>query len=733
MRNAGTSGRRRPRAPLPPPPPPPLLLLLLLLLPHRCVLLPGGPYLAAAGSIPPVENIPQEQVVEPPVMKTELELSPHHDVAELPLLPPDLFPISDPAEVGDPWEPFRPSGPDDQLKAVNGGSVPADPRPCGRWQHTAVVVKDEIMIYGGVSNGGVGVLSDLWFYDAPGGSWTKLEKSEMCALPSSANPRHSTSQNNGRPPFFPAPPRYNQPPGVDAERIQQLRVEQETKVEKDTKPLRIDRMTPVPVEEPIVPQVGDGGGGSGVPADNTRRRRRRRLQAYSRLGVLPAPEHNELQAQPMTLGEIWAYSVATRRWYQPYPTGKQPPPRWLHAAVSLAGRMVVFGGVTNNLMLLNDLWEYSPIPNSWREIIPGKTMDRPVPREGHSMVALSPKGGQGDASALVFGGISYGYTPFNDLWQFSVTTGNWEAIEPIDGAGAALAMLSGKDEEKKEPPKPPGRWMHSAVVIDGVLGKAMFVFGGCSESFAPLNDLWRFDVKTKVWLELGAPNPKLHDTVSKPAGRWLHSSVSFKLANGGDGIVVFGGGINSSPLDDLWYWDTKGRAWEEMHPFTDHPYARMGQTLVSMNRDEATGTVAKRRRRRRRLLKMDEGDADKEEEEEEEEEEGKVPYGSFRFRGKASLQRGFVGDAAASTLASSGAGKGKIEKSDIEVDGSSDIFAMDGPQEVRMVDPSTTPDLVQRPTSDSDDFMFLWGGMAEKGLGSSASGFGLGIENRRRR
>ena len=73
--------------------------------------------------------------------------------------------------------------------------------------------------------------------------------------------------------------------------------------------------------------------------------------------------------------------------------------------------MIVFGGVTNNLMLLNDLWEYSPIPNNWREINPGKTMDRPVPREGHTMVPLLPKNGKGDASVLVFGGISYGYTP----------------------------------------------------------------------------------------------------------------------------------------------------------------------------------------------------------------------------------------------------------------------------------------------------------------------------------
>ena len=687
-----------------------------------------------AGSIPPVENLPKEEVVEaPPVMKTELELSPDHDVAELPLIPPDLFPSGKVSDFGDPFEPFRPSGPDDQLKSVNGDNTPADPRPCGRWQHSAVVIGDEILVYGGVSNGGVGVLSDLWFYDAPGGGWTKLEKSEMCTLPASANPRLATSQNSGRPPFFPAPPRFIQPPGIDSERINQLRVEQEAKTEKNTKPFRVDRITPIPVEEPLMPQaeagseaqdngnVGKSDTKSKMPT-NIIRRRRRRLLAYARLGVLPAAEYNELQANPLTLGEVWSFSIAKRRWYQPYPTGEQPPPRWLHAAVSLGGKMFVFGGVTNNLMLLNDLWEYSPIPNSWREISLGKSMDRPVSREGHTMVALPSKNGNDPTGVIVFGGISYGYVPFNDLWYFSAATENWEKIDPVDGNSVISSAFSNTKTEKKEPAKPPGRWMHTAIVLDGALGKAMFVFGGCSEEFAPLNDLWRFDVKTKVWLQLANKGPKFHDTVNRPAGRWLHSSVVLDLANGGKGVVVFGGGVNNDPMDDLWYWDTKERVWEEMHPFTDHPYARMGHTAVHVVRDEAIGQ-ASRRRRRRRLL------------------EGNTVslnsprlgmsnsvFSSYRFKGSGAL-RGFVGDAVTSAASSAGVPGTTTEKSEIVSEGSGDLFAMDGPQEVKLIDPSATPDTVQRPTRGSMDFMFVWGGMSEKGLGSSASGFGLGTDS----
>ena len=38
-------------------------------------------------------------------------------------------------------------------------------------------------------------------------------------------------------------------------------------------------------------------------------------------------------------------------------------------------------------------------------------MSLPLPREGHSAVAV-------DSALVIFGGISYAWTPFNDLWIF---------------------------------------------------------------------------------------------------------------------------------------------------------------------------------------------------------------------------------------------------------------------------------------------------------------------------
>ena len=81
-----------------------------------------------------------------------------------------------------------------------------------------------------------------------------------------------------------------------------------------------------------------------------------------------------------------------RRWFQPFPTERQPPPRWLHGAVDIDKSLVIFGGVTNNLMLLNDVWRYQPESNNWEVLGEGTdAMDRPTTREGMSMVT-SDKG-----------------------------------------------------------------------------------------------------------------------------------------------------------------------------------------------------------------------------------------------------------------------------------------------------------------------------------------------------
>jgi hypothetical protein len=114
-----------------------------------------------------------------------------------------------------------------------------------------------------------------------------------------------------------------------------------------------------------------------------------------------------------------------------------------------------------------------------------------------------------------------------------------------------------------------------------------------------------------------------------------------------------------------------------MHPFTDHPYARAGHTLVSVVKgkvaketEEASGGAEKKRRRR--LLQL----------------------------------------------------------SDLKLPESSDLFAMEGPQDLVKVDHHSTIDrdaiAKRRPTIVADEFMFLFGGMSERGLGASSTKGGLG-------
>ena len=57
--------------------------------------------------------------------------------------------------------------------------------------------------------------------------------------------------------------------------------------------------------------------------------------------------------------------------------------------------------------------------------------------------------------------------------------------------GEWKALTTGAVDEKR----PPARWMHSAVTIE----QKMYVFGGCSETFAAMEDTWVFDGAENEW------------------------------------------------------------------------------------------------------------------------------------------------------------------------------------------------------------------------------------------
>ena len=122
-------------------------------------------------------------------------------------------------------------------------------------------------------------------------------------------------------------------------------------------------------------------------------------------------------------------------------------------------------------------------------------------------------------------------------------------------------------------------------------------------------------------------------------------------------------------MDDLWYWDTKGRVWEEMHPFTDHPCENGS---YRRQHEERPGHGATNLRRRRRLLKQQEV-AERVRSVVQHLERfdfGDQPRCAVVYLGRCQRHSGKIG--------------GKNGEIDIDVDRSGDLFAIDGPQEVKL-------------------------------------------------
>ena len=654
--------------------------------------------------VPPKE----EKYENPPTIEPADEYG--RQPVVLPQLPPKLLPTNyQPNRF--PSDPFDASGKSTKDMPLAKDAV----TPPGRWMHTMVTIKDNVFVYGGVSNSET-LLNDVWIYNPTEGTWWKLETATKPVARKPVNPKFKNSENAGRPPFLPAPPHLILPPGVKRPEEQVAKKNENP----ENQELKVVHLSPIPSEEPQQPYAQSL---NEYKMGKLRRRRRRRrlleldltkdqlavlnrhahvlkhstkskdevdtfskikskstvwtqsLRANNQLHVQQAAatnakvetkakvnskepdvgdignlgaDKNQLNpksnthvlSQPLPLNEVWIYNIAERHWFQPLPTKVQPPPRWLHSAIAVGGKMLIFGGVANNLMLLNDVWVYDPSANKWERAEVGQDLPMPLPREGHSMVLASE-----DGRATMFGGISYGYKPFNDVWEYSISDATW------------MGMTYKKDEVV-----PPGRWMHAAamqkVIVGGSPTTVMTIYGGCSENFAPLDDVWVYT--QGKWKEL-------HPTSFRPPGRWLHTAniipSSITDADGNirksDGMLIFGGAANNAPMEDMWIFDGSDYSWQEVSLFTDRPIAREGHTMSIVGKM----TMEKFRRRRRRRLQMQQT------------EDSESPT---KITG--------------------------IEE------------AMDGTVKRTMVDPR---DNRARPSGSSDTWILLFGGSSEKGLVSS--------------
>ncbi|CUA69765.1 Tip elongation aberrant protein 1 [Rhizoctonia solani] len=229
-------------------------------------------------------------------------------------------------------------------------------------------------------------------------------------------------------------------------------------------------------------------------------------------------------------------------------TGDAPSPRGLHQGVLNGYQLVVWGGIpshnrSSGLAQDNSVYVLNTSSNKWskRDIRPA-----PTARFWHAACLCGDK-------LMVFGGAESYDQVLNDLWSLDLTkldqhNFTWERVEVANGS-----------------PTPAKRGGHAMVTYQDKL----YVFGGFTGK-GSLNDMWCFDLTTRVWTEL-----KSSGDIPTPRAFFASTLVD-------DVIYVSGGvGKGAKELGDIYSFKLNEQIWYKFPDLELQPSAMWGHSLVA--------------------------------------------------------------------------------------------------------------------------------------------------------
>jgi len=90
------------------------------------------------------------------------------------------------------------------------------------------------------------------------------------------------------------------------------------------------------------------------------------------------------------------------------------------------------------------------------------------------------------------------------------------------------------------------------------------MFGGYNMFFQPQNDIWEFNLNTKIWTELIAGG----DSSSLPGPRFVYNcqldTVTNRIYYFGGNLRDGGAGVTTVQYNDTWYYDIQHNSWTEV-------------------------------------------------------------------------------------------------------------------------------------------------------------------------
>ena len=227
--------------------------------------------------------------------------------------------------------------------------------------------------------------------------------------------------------------------------------------------------------------------------------------------------------------DVWSYNLSNKQWTNTLkmPFGISLDSRWgcsgtgescsrtgpAFSNIKFVGvgddAVLSFGGYDNkHLTAVDETWVLNTSTWVWDEF-ELKEQTKPPPRYLHSMAwvnATATALDQPRGVLVVFGGrCTDPAKDLGDTWLLSLTHQRWEQV------------ISAKPSPRKN---------HNMVSHD----RWVYMHGGDDSGEGGLNDLWRFDVQTKVWREMNSPSTA------------LANRHNFAMAVSSSGIIYFHGG-----------------------------------------------------------------------------------------------------------------------------------------------------------------------------------------------
>jgi len=211
-------------------------------------------------------------------------------------------------------------------------------------------------------------------------------------------------------------------------------------------------------------------------------------------------------------GSVYVFDENANSWTYQEPTGPQPEPRLAFSMCKHGNLLYVFGGLGARGAVLSDMWVFNMDTHRWiEETAKTYVVDADLyatgqlgGSHGHSCSIIDDK-------MVLFGGL----------------------LKATDKASNVAAILDLKTYEwRSGGTQPPARYNHAAVA-DAKTG-TVYIFGGVTENYSELQDLWSYEVANNRWRKLNYANDL--PSVSTKGGLFDQGGIQV-----GQKMLTFGG------------------------------------------------------------------------------------------------------------------------------------------------------------------------------------------------